>query len=112
LTLFLEGPYLSCRRCAGLRYASQYEPKERRALERAKAIRVALGGEAGLIHPFPERPRGLHARTYERLRREVQEIEAAYVMGLRADVERMAARVTVLEARQRSSARVTVVSDG
>jgi hypothetical protein len=77
--LFLDDPHLVCRSCAGVVYRSQArpEPKHVRKVERANAVRVELGGRPVLNDPFPPRPRGMHQKTYERLRQEVQEIERA-----------------------------------
>jgi hypothetical protein len=31
-------------------------------------VRLQLNGNASLLEPFPERPRGMHQKTYERLK--------------------------------------------
>jgi hypothetical protein len=73
----LKAPYLVCRACAGVRYASQLKPTPVRRVERGQAIRAELGGRAVLHDPFPPRPKGMHRRKYARLREEVLEIERA-----------------------------------
>jgi hypothetical protein len=77
--LFLDDPYFVCRTCAGVRYSSQTQSKPRHVqqAERAKAIRARLGGRLNLRDPLPERPKGMHRSTYERLRKELVEIERA-----------------------------------
>jgi hypothetical protein len=58
----------ACRRCQNLAYATQFERLGRRGVERARRIRMKLGGGANLLDPFPDRPKGMHQRTYARLR--------------------------------------------
>ena len=59
----------ACRHCHNLAYASQGLPAHLRALRRAQAIRQRLGGTANMHEPFPGVPKGMHLRTYDRLRR-------------------------------------------
>lgn len=66
-----------CRRCAGAPYGSQNEGAHDRLLRRAQAIRVRLGGSGGLHEPFPPKPKGMHWKTYDRLRRRCRSLEGA-----------------------------------
>jgi hypothetical protein len=59
----------ACRHCHNLAYASQGLPAHLRALRRAQAIRLRLGGTANMYDPYPAVPKGMHWRTYDRLRR-------------------------------------------
>lgn len=57
-----------CRACHGLGYASQRESPMFRTLSQAQKIRTNLGGGGATIDPFPAKPKGMHWRTYRRLR--------------------------------------------
>jgi hypothetical protein len=55
--------------CYGLAYASQQESLHHRGLGKAQKIRMQLGGSANMFDAFPDKPRGMHWRTYNCLRR-------------------------------------------
>lgn len=73
--LYEGGRYFLCRHCYDLTYESRRESPRDRALSKAQAIRHRLGGSMSMIHPFPHKPKGMHWRTYQRLR---EEHDAAY----------------------------------
>lgn len=62
------GTYFRCRKCHGLVYSSQYEPFPVGNLNQLDKIRQRLGGSIGLSNPFPPKPKGMHRKTYKRLR--------------------------------------------
>jgi len=63
-------PWL-CRACHGLAYRSSQRSKGNRALDRGWDLRERFGPEdeddCGELFDPPERPKGMHRRTYERL---------------------------------------------
>ena len=73
-----------CRQCLGNpRYACQAKSTQGRLHFEACKLRLRLGGIASLSAPFPDRPRGMHRRTFERLRRRAEKLEARISPRLR-----------------------------
>jgi hypothetical protein len=48
-------------------------------MRRARAIRLKLGGSPSLADPFPEKPNGMHLRTYQRLYAQAKVREGAAI---------------------------------
>jgi hypothetical protein len=65
--LYGAGDLFACRHCYGFAYASRQETPTYRGVNRARKIRMRLGGSPDLLQPFPKRPRGMHRGTYMRL---------------------------------------------
>jgi hypothetical protein len=90
--LYGAGELFACRRCYGLSYASQQQTALHRGLEQARKIRMRLGGSADLLEPFPAKAKGLHRRTFQRLRARA---EAAVYCSNRALEPRIRSRLQV-----------------
>jgi hypothetical protein len=91
--LYGLGRYFLCRHCYDLVYESQREDKMHRALRRAQKIREGLGGSANMIEPFPEKPKGMHWSTYERLFWEHHEAEMKQLIGMREWLDKLEKQV-------------------
>ena len=83
--LYGAGTHFLCRHCYQLSYTSQRENSYDRALRRLNKIRARLGGDPGVRSPLPERPKGMHDRTYKRLRSEMwnAEMKTKAALGMR-----------------------------
>ena len=71
-----RAPLWGCRKCLDGRYASEHKSSQARRLQKAFKIRKRLEQMEGNLNlPFPERPRHMQHRTYERVRDEAKELE-------------------------------------
>lgn len=92
-TLYIERARLACRLCARLRYPTQAMNRRYRAIEKADSIRRRLGWEQGVLRPWGGRPKRMRTRTFERLSRELQELESFLLPDLLAWAERAEKRM-------------------
>jgi hypothetical protein len=67
VAILYGGKIFACRRCYRLAYESQTESAAYRALSRTQKIRMRLGGSGSMMDFFPEKPKGMHWKTYRRL---------------------------------------------
>lgn len=67
--LYAPGRYFACRQCGGLGYATQKEGAGDRAATRADKLRKRLGWEAGILNGPGGKPKGMHWKTYLRIKR-------------------------------------------
>ena len=91
--LYGPGRYFLCRHCYDLSYQSQRDNKMYRALHRAQKIRERLGGSANVTEVFPEKLKGMHWKTYERLWWEHHEAEMEQRMGTREWLDKLERKV-------------------
>ncbi len=75
--LHAAGKYFLCRKCHQLGYRSQVECRSHRLVRKAQKIREKLGGSANLLVPFPPKPKGMHHKTYWKLRIEAEHASSA-----------------------------------
>ncbi len=68
--ILFGGSIFACRHCHNLAYQCQRETDDDRAMRRADNIRRRLRWEAGIANPEGDKPKGMHWRTFERLKAE------------------------------------------
>jgi hypothetical protein len=78
-----------CRQCNGLAYRSQRALPRHRSMSRARKIRLKLGGSASVDDEFPERPKGMHRKTYNRLRRSYERFDGEFSSGCDRVIDRL-----------------------
>ncbi len=91
--LYGPGRYFLCRHCYDLAYQSQRDNAMDRALHKAQSIRERLGGSANMMEPFPEKQKGMHWKTYERLWQEHHEAEMEQFAGMREWLDKLEKKV-------------------
>jgi hypothetical protein len=64
-----------------------------RALHKAQSIRERLAGSASMMEPFPEKSKGMHHDTYERLFWEHHEAEMEQLAGMREWLDKLEKKV-------------------
>jgi hypothetical protein len=62
----------ACRHCLKLAYKSQRRTIDRQALRRAQLVRIGVASSRRRDEQFPGRPKGMHRRTYDILRRQAE----------------------------------------
>jgi hypothetical protein len=67
------GKYYRCRHCHNLTYSSQQESKSDRLMRKARKIRSRLGASENLAKPIMFKPKNMHQKTFDRLRREAND---------------------------------------
>ena len=92
MAILFGGSIFACRHCHKLAYECQRETDDDRACRRADTIRRRLGWEPGILNGSGWKPKGMHWRTFERLRAE----HDAYVMAALAG---MGERLGLVERR-------------
>lgn len=67
-----------CRHCHGIAYAVENEDKISRLLRRSNKLRERVQASAGTAYPVTFKPKGMHQKTFDRIRWEIQELETSF----------------------------------
>ncbi len=82
-----DGPLWGCRVCMNGRYLSEHLSTNDRKLHKAIKIREMLGQrEGGIMAPFPSKPKGMHWKTYNKIRGISQAIEREILLKAQAEL--------------------------
>lgn len=81
VAILFGGSIFACRHCHDLAYASQREAGDDRAMRRADDIRRRLNWRAGIANPEGGKPKGMHWRTFWRLKAEHDAFAATSWIG-------------------------------
>lgn len=89
--------YFASRQAFGrqVAYGSQFESPRDRALSAARDIRRRIGGPdcISCLDPFPQKPKGMHWATYDRLQEQCQQYEEFSLAMAYASVRRLQTRI-------------------
>jgi hypothetical protein len=70
--IYGAGKCLLCRHCYDLTYANEQENRADRLMRKARKIRERLGLGDDLTEPILFKPKNMHQKTFDRLRREAE----------------------------------------
>lgn len=95
-SILYGGQRFRCRKCYNLAYSTQNETAMYRGLTRAQKLRERLGGSLCIDDPFPTKPKGMHWKTYAKLRingeaheNRVHGLSMEYLTGLSEKVKKL-----------------------
>lgn len=83
--LYGAGKYFWCRHCYNLTYSSQQESRADRLMRKARKIRARLGASNSFMEPILFKPKNMHQKTFDRLRKEADNASnlSMVIMGQR-----------------------------
>lgn len=82
VAVLFGGSIFACRHCHKLAYQCQRETHDERAARRAETIRRRLGWRPGILNGEGGKLKGMHWRTYERLKAEHDAFLNVSLMGI------------------------------
>lgn len=82
VAILFGGSIFACRHCHKLAYECQRDTDDDRAMRRADSIRRRLGWPAGIANPAGWKPKGMHWRTFEKLKAQYETFAAASWVGM------------------------------
>ena len=81
--LYGAGKFFFCRNCYNLTYDSSNASPIQRIFDKAEKLRKRLGAASeGFMDIIPQRPKGMHHKTYNRMKTEIYRLEEIGDMAL------------------------------
>src|SRR5207248_7132846 len=80
---------LLCRHCCGLVYRTQRQDTLARARHQGKTLRLRLGDYGDCLSALPEKPKGMHWRTYLRHYEELAAVERYALSEMTARIQKI-----------------------
>jgi hypothetical protein len=99
VAVLFGGRVFACRRCHDLAYRCQRETDDDRATRRANKLRDRLEWEPGILNGNGDKPKGMHWRTFERLREEHDVKVAASLAGMAEKMGLLTGRLEAIDRR-------------
>ena len=96
VAILFGGSIFACRHCHELAYQCQREAQDDRSMRRADKIRQRLGWALGIGNPEGGKPRGMHWRTFKRLKAAHNAFSNASWVGTLEKLERVNRRLMSL----------------
>lgn len=96
VAILYGGSRFACRHCHKLVYDCQREPDHDRAVRRADTIRRRLGWEPGILNGSGWKPKGMHWRTFERMKAEHDAFVSVSLAGMAQSLGLVNRRLTGL----------------
>lgn len=82
VAILYGGSVFACRHCHKLNYQCQRETDDDRSARRADKIRARLKWDAGILNGNGRKPKGMHWRTFDRLKAEHDAFVSASLAGM------------------------------
>lgn len=91
--LMLISKMFVCRHCGELAYQSQRDNDKFRWLDKTQVLRKRLGGSMSTMEAIPWKPKGMHWKTYQRIRNQIEFYEYKMWTGMLESMESLASRI-------------------
>ncbi len=82
VAVLFAGRRFLCRHCYGIAYAVENADQLSRLLRRSSKLRKRVKASNGTAYPVTLRPKGMHQRTFDRIKWQIQETELGFWLAM------------------------------